>query len=117
MIFVSDHAFISKWWCSGAIRKIRLPQYLNESTCSITEQRLDHEDPADEEQEQLDLEHDRHRRDRAPERHRARVAHEHLGGERVEPEEADRRADQRRADECGVEPVLDPAVVRGRERM
>ena len=37
MIFVSDHAFISKWWWIGAIRKMRLPHYLNEITCSITE--------------------------------------------------------------------------------
>ena len=37
MIFVSDHAFISKWCCSGAIRNMRLPQYLKLSTCSITE--------------------------------------------------------------------------------
>jgi hypothetical protein len=37
MIFVSDQAFISKWWCMGAMRKMRLPHHLNESTCSITE--------------------------------------------------------------------------------
>ncbi len=37
MIFVSDHAFISKWWWIGVIRKIRRPQYLNDATWSITE--------------------------------------------------------------------------------
>ena len=37
MIFVSDQAFISKWWWIGAIRKIRRPQYLNENTWMITE--------------------------------------------------------------------------------
>ena len=37
MIFVSDHAFISKWWWIGAIRKTRRPQHLNETTCSITD--------------------------------------------------------------------------------
>ena len=37
MIFVSLHAFISKWCWIGAIRKMRLPQYLNDSTCKITE--------------------------------------------------------------------------------
>ena len=26
MIFVSDQAFISKWWWIGAIRKMRRPQ-------------------------------------------------------------------------------------------
>ena len=37
MIFVSDHAFISKWWWIGAIRKIRRPHHLKVSTWSITE--------------------------------------------------------------------------------
>ena len=117
MIFVSDHAFISKWCCSGAIRKMRLPQYLKLEHLQDHRERLDHEDAADEEQQQLDLQHDRHRGDRAAQRHRAGVAHEHLGRERVEPEEADRGADQRRADERDVEPVLDPRAVRRRERM
>ena len=37
MIFVSDHAFISKWWWIGAIRKTRRPVYLKEKTWIITE--------------------------------------------------------------------------------
>ena len=37
MIFVSDHDFSSKWWCSGAIRKIRFRHQRNEITWSITE--------------------------------------------------------------------------------
>ena len=37
MIFVSDHAFISKWWWIGAIRKTRRPKYLNVNTWMITE--------------------------------------------------------------------------------
>ena len=37
MIFVSDHAFISKWWWIGVIRKIRRPQYLNDATWRITD--------------------------------------------------------------------------------
>ena len=42
MIFVSDHAFISKWWWIGAIRKTRLPVRLKlaiwiiQVTASIT---------------------------------------------------------------------------------
>ena len=36
MIFVSDHAFISKWWWIGAIRNTRLPVRLNEITWMIT---------------------------------------------------------------------------------
>ena len=116
MIFVSDHAFISKWWWSGAIRKIRRPQYLNETTCSITESASITKMPPTKSSSSSTLQHDRHRADRAAERHRAGVAHEHLGREGVEPEEADRAADHRRADEGGVEPVLDPVAVR-RARM
>ncbi len=37
VIFVSDHAFISKWWWIGAIRNTRRPKYLNEKTWIITE--------------------------------------------------------------------------------
>ncbi len=37
MMRVSDHAFISKWWWSGAIRSTRRPSHLNVSTWSITE--------------------------------------------------------------------------------
>ena len=37
MIFVSDHAFISKWWWIGAIRKTRRPKYLNANTWIITD--------------------------------------------------------------------------------
>ena len=55
-------------------------------------QRLDHEDAADEEQQQLGLRHHCERAERAADRHRAGVAHEHVGREGVEPEEADRGA-------------------------
>src|SRR6266550_3490813 len=37
MIFVSDHAFISKWWWIGAIRNTRRPRYLNDTTWMITD--------------------------------------------------------------------------------
>src|SRR6266581_850781 len=37
MIFVSDQAFISKWWWIGAIRKTRLPQRLKLNTWMITD--------------------------------------------------------------------------------
>ena len=37
MIFVSDQAFISKWWWIGAIRKTRRPQYLKLTVWMITE--------------------------------------------------------------------------------
>src|SRR5271166_1881429 len=57
-------------------------------------QRLDHEDPAEQDQEQLGLCHDRHARDRAAQPQRAGVPHEDRGGEGVEPEKADAPADQ-----------------------
>src|SRR5215475_14851104 len=37
MIFVSDQAFISKWWWIGAIRKTRRLKYLKLKTWMITE--------------------------------------------------------------------------------
>ena len=37
MIFVSDHAFISKWWWIGAIRKTRFPVRLKLTTWMISE--------------------------------------------------------------------------------
>src|SRR5581483_2024497 len=37
MIFVPDQAFISKWWCIGAIRKTRLPKRLKLNTWIITD--------------------------------------------------------------------------------
>src|SRR5450759_1695747 len=37
MTFVSDQPFISKWWWSGAIRKMRLPVSLNDATCRMTD--------------------------------------------------------------------------------
>ena len=37
MIRVSDQAFISKWWWSGAIRSTRRPVHLKEITWMITE--------------------------------------------------------------------------------
>ena len=33
----SDQPFFSKWWCSGAIRKTRLPVVLKEATWTMTD--------------------------------------------------------------------------------
>ncbi len=63
-------------------------------------------------QQHLRLGQDRQGGDRAAERHRAGVAHEDLGGERVVPEEADRGPDQRGGEDREVE-VLVAAVDRG----
>ena len=48
---------------------------------------------ADHQQKELALEQNRHRAERTAERERARVAHEDLRRERVEPQEADARAE------------------------
>ena len=54
-------------------------------------QRLDHEDPADQDQQHGRVRHDRQRRDRAAQPKRAGVTHEDARGERVEPQECDAR--------------------------
>src|SRR5215211_502042 len=66
-------------------------------------QRLDQEDPPDHEQQHLGLREDGEGTERATDRHRSGVAHEHLSRKRVEPEEADRGAGQRRAEDRQVE--------------
>src|SRR3954470_1498208 len=55
---------------------------------------LEHEDPAEDDQQLLGLRHHREARDRAAEAERAGVAHEDRRGERVEPQEADARPDE-----------------------
>ena len=65
----------------------------------ITESRFDDEDAADDRQQQLLLDQDRDRAERAAERERSDVAHEDLGGIRVVPKEAQAGADQRAAED------------------
>ena len=103
MIFVSDQAFISKWWWIGAIRKRRRPQYLNEKTWRITESASTTKIPPIRSSSTSVFVIIANAAERAADRHRARVAHEHLGGEGVVPEEADRPPDQRRAEDREVE--------------
>src|SRR5471032_3029089 len=57
---------------------------------------LEHEQPAHDRQHELMLDHDRSGAERAADRKRSGVAHEHHGRWRVEPQEAQARADQRR---------------------
>ena len=59
MIFVSDHAFISKWWWIGAIRKTRLPSTLKLTTWMITESASITKIPPISEEQDLGLGHDR----------------------------------------------------------
>src|SRR2546430_217653 len=62
-------------------------------------ERLDHEDPADDEEQHLGLGHHRHRRDGAAEPERSGVAHENRRWERVEPQEAHAGPDQAGAEQ------------------
>ena len=94
------------------MRKTRLPVSLNEATCTTTDKRLHHEQPADDREHDLVLDRDRDRAQQAAERERAGVAHEDLRRRRVEPKEADACADQRAADDdelAGVGNVVDAA--------
>ena len=103
VIFSSSQPTSSKWWWSGAIRKIRLPPVsLKYADLDDHRHRLDDEDQADQRQDE-DLAGDQgDDRERRPERQRARVAHEHLGRVDVEPQEAEQRADDQRAQEREV---------------
>src|SRR3546814_13927874 len=71
-------------------------------------QRLDHEQPADEDEDEFMLRGDRDRRKRAAKREAAGVAHDDGGGGRVEPQEgeagADDRSDERRVGKECVSP-------------
>ena len=76
----------------------------------MTDSRLHHEQAADDREHDLMLDRDRDRAEEAAERQRAGVAHEDLRRGRVEPQEADARADQRAADHdeiAGVRHVVD----------
>ncbi len=76
--------------------------------------RLEGEDAADEEQEEEGLRHHGEGGEPAPDRHRPGVAHDHLGGPGVVPEEADQPPDQRRAHDREVELVDRPVPGRAR---
>ena len=65
----------------------------------ITDSASMHEHAADDRQQQLLLDQDRDRAERAAERQRSDVAHEDLGGVRVVPEESEARADERAAED------------------
>jgi hypothetical protein len=81
-------------------------------------QRLDHEDAADQQQQELHVHHQRERTERPAERERSGVAHHDLRGEGVVPEEPDRAADQRRAERRHVDrcDALDAALPTADER-
>ena len=99
MTFGSLQPMSSKWWCSGAIRKMRLPVSLNDADLEDDRHGLDHEDAADDDEQEFLLDEDRDRAERAAERERADVAHEDVGGIGVVPEEPEAGADQRAAED------------------
>src|SRR3954447_7531910 len=65
-------------------------------------QRLDHEDPAEQDQQDLGARHHRETRDRAAQPERPCVAHEDRRRERVEPQEADAGAHEAAAEQRKV---------------
>src|SRR5262245_1095424 len=91
----------------AAENAIGLRVLLPVSTFSILEDRslqdygcrLGHEHTTDDEQQELRLEQNCHGPERTAERERAGVAHEHVGGMRVVPEEPDACAEDRRAED------------------
>ena len=111
MIFVSLHAAISKWWWIGVIRNTRRRNFLNTMTCTMTDSASITKMPPMTIEQDLGLRHDRHRRDRPAQGVRPGVAHEHARRERVEPQEPEARADQRRAEDRQVALAADRAVL------
>ena len=70
----------SKWWCSGAISEDALAGELEGGDLDDDRQRFDDEHAADHHEQDLLLDQQRDRPERASERQRADVAHEDLGG-------------------------------------
>ena len=93
MMCGSAQPFFSKWWWIGAIRKTRLPNSLKRRTCVMTLTASTTKMPPSRTLKQLVLGEHREHAEPAAERERAHVAHEHLRGIRVVPEEADAGAD------------------------
>ena len=67
-----------------------------------TEQRLEHEHASDDHEQQFLLDQNGDGAKRRAERERSDVAHEDFGGIRVVPEEAERRADERAAEDASA---------------
>ena len=112
MIFVSDHAFISKWWWIGAIRNTRLPNHRNEITWITTDNASITKIPPTSRSSSGTCRKIAIAPIAPPSAIEPGVAHEDLGREGVEPEKADGGADHRRADVGDVEAVRDPDAVR-----
>ena len=94
MIFVSDQAIISKWWCSGAISRTRRRKVLKEKTWIATESASITKMPPMMISSTSVWVITASAPIAPPKPERAGVAHEDRGREGVEPEEADAGADQ-----------------------
>ena len=70
--FGSLQPISSKWWWSGAILKTRLPGELERADLDDDRQRLEHEHAADDHEEELLLDEQRDRAERAAERRASR---------------------------------------------
>ena len=89
----------SKWWWSGAIRKTRLPVVLKEATWMITDSASSTKSPPTIASSISCLVMTATAAIAAAERQRADVAHEDLGRVAVEPEEPERGAHERAAED------------------
>ena len=78
MTFGSLQPFSSKWWWIGAIRNTRLPVSLNDATWMMTDSASITKTPPTIGSSELLLGQDRDGAERAAQRQRADVAHEHL---------------------------------------
>ncbi len=102
MILVSDQASNSKWWWIGAILNTRLCQNRNENTWISTDSASITKMPPITISRISVLVITASAGDRAADRQRAGVAHEHARREAVEPEEADAGAAQAAGDKLEV---------------
>ena len=111
---VSGHPSSSKWWWIGAIRKTRVWKTAEADHLDHDRQRLDDEQPADDRQQQLDVQLEREARETRADGERAGVAHEDPRRGGVPPEEADAGAADRHGREREVERRVEPGARRGR---
>ena len=70
----------SKWWCKGAILKMRLPRILKRRNLDHDREGFRYEDASYENQQQFLLDDDGDGSDSAPESEGTDVSHEHLAG-------------------------------------
>ena len=116
MTFDSSHPDSSKWWWIGAIRKTRRPVSLKRADLEDDRQRLDHEEAADEDQQELLLDdHGEACRWRAPSASEPTSPMKTSAGWALNQRKPRRGADERAAEDrqlAGPRDVRDEQVVR-----